>query len=65
MCGIFGATSSKDFPFKKTFVKNLVDRSESRGSDSSGIILATNKFCEVHRADYPISNLYNQLPTKI
>jgi len=64
MCGIFGATSNKNFPLKKTFVNDLVKRSESRGSDSSGIILATNKSCEIHRADYPISRLYNNLPSK-
>tara|TARA_Y100001963_G_scaffold139007_1_gene204424 strand:- start:345 stop:2162 length:1818 start_codon:yes stop_codon:yes gene_type:complete len=64
MCGIFGATSSSQFSFKKKFIKELVNRSESRGSDSSGIILATKDSCEIHRADYKISYLYKTLPKK-
>lgn len=55
MCGIFGIIS-QDVVNKKE-LKLLVDHSQQRGKDSSGLIFLKNNQYQISRADYSIDKL--------
>ena len=55
MCGIFGQIS-KNFVNKESLIK-LVNHSEQRGIDSSGLVFYSNNKYEIIRADYNASKL--------
>lgn len=55
MCGIFGSISSKNVDFN--VLKKLVNHSQQRGKDSSGLIFHEDQKYKIVRADYEISSL--------
>jgi len=59
MCGIFGIISSESIN-KKDF-KILVNHSQQRGKDSSGLVFVENSKYLVYRADYTINKLVREL----
>lgn len=61
MCGIFGVVSSS--PVSRTDLDALVRHSQQRGKDSSGLIFLDGQGYVVHRADYPVTRLMNQVAT--
>jgi glucosamine--fructose-6-phosphate aminotransferase (isomerizing) len=59
MCGIFGSiTPSK---IEKSKFKKLVQHSQQRGKDSSGLIVYKNETYFIDRADYPIQKLLQKV----
>ena len=61
MCGIFGIISSS--AVQKADLAYLVEHSQQRGRDSSGLVLFDGQRYVVYRADYPIIQLMNQVAT--
>ncbi|MGJ0308715.1 hypothetical protein [Aliarcobacter cryaerophilus] len=59
MCGIFGQISKNKIN-KENFIK-LVEHSEQRGIDSSGLIYFENDNYKINRADYNIKKLLNKI----
>lgn len=59
MCGIFGIISPQKI--KKNELKYLVDHSQQRGKDSSGIVYIEDGVYKIYRADYPITKLLSQV----
>lgn len=59
MCGIFGIISSG--VVKKDELKFLVEHSQQRGKDSSGLVYIQNNEYKVLRADYPIKKLLREI----
>ena len=64
MCGIFGVISDNHFTLKDKKIKLLAKLSESRGKDSSGILVGSEDFFDIQKADYSITSLYGQASTK-
>ena len=66
MCGLFGIFKGSEGAYSEKFLRNVLRRvaldSESRGKDSSGIVLrnATNGSLNVVKGDVPISFLLGQ-----
>ena len=61
MCGIFGIVSNS--LVDRSDLDALVQHSQQRGRDSSGLILRDGARYVVHRADYPITRLMKQVTT--
>jgi hypothetical protein len=61
MCGIFGVVSGS--PVNRKDLDALVQHSQQRGRDSSGLILRDGDKYVAHRADYPITRLMGQIST--
>jgi len=59
VCGIFGIISSSIVP--KADLAILVDHSLQRGRDSSGLITFNDMVYSIHRADYVISKLLEEV----
>lgn len=59
MCGIFGIISSEGV--KKDELKFLVEHSQQRGKDSSGLVYIQGNEYNVFRADYPITKLLREI----
>lgn len=59
MCGIFGIIAVG--PIKKNEVAALVTHAQQRGKDSSGFMLFDGVQYQVHRADYRVTRLLNEL----
>jgi len=59
MCGIFGIISKKCID-KKEF-KFLVEHSQQRGKDSSGLVFPLNNQYYVYRADFTIKELLKEV----
>jgi len=62
MCGIFGI-----IPFSQTLMGELdvlVEHAQQRGKDSSGLVTFLGNAYQVHRADYPISRLLQDVRPK-
>lgn len=62
MCGIFGIVSNGSFD--KKGLGELVRHSQQRGKDSSGLFVLDNGACRVHRADYRITKLVDEVRPK-
>jgi glucosamine--fructose-6-phosphate aminotransferase (isomerizing) len=59
MCGIFGIVSNSSV--SNDHLSVLIKRSQQRGRDSSGLVVFDGIKYAAHRADYPISKLFNSL----
>lgn len=59
MCGIFGIISKKGYSKKN--LKILVNHSQQRGKDSSGLIYCINNQYFINRSDFPIKTLLNEV----
>jgi predicted glutamine amidotransferase len=59
MCGIFGIISSEDV--KKGELRFLVEHSQQRGKDSSGLVYIQDNEYKVFRADYTIKKLLREI----
>lgn len=55
MCGIFGIIST--LPISRADFNFIVQHSQNRGKDSSGLVLFNNPKYFVYRADFPINKL--------
>lgn len=59
MCGIFGIISQN--VINKKDLKSLVEHSQQRGKDSSGLIFLKDNQYQICRADYSIDKLLNKI----
>lgn len=59
MCGIFGIISSSAVP--KADLAYLVEHSQQRGRDSSGLVVLKDGVYQVHRADYVVTRLLDEV----
>ena len=59
MCGIFGVVSSS--PVVEDELRVLVEHSQQRGRDSSGLVTFINDAYHIYRADYPITRLLKEV----
>ena len=59
MCGIFGIISSSTVP--KADLAYLVEHSQQRGRDSSGLVVLKDGAYQVHRADYVVTRLLDEV----
>lgn len=59
MCGIFGIISSK--PVDESELNALVKNAQQRGKDSSGLAIFTENTYHIHRADYPVTRLLQEV----
>jgi glucosamine--fructose-6-phosphate aminotransferase (isomerizing) len=59
MCGIFGILSKKTID--KSKLEKLVEHSQQRGMDSSGLIYFNDLTYKINRADYNIKKLLNKV----
>lgn len=59
MCGIFGIVSDRSID--KSCLKTLVDHSQQRGRDSSGLIFFKEEGYIVQKADYNLNKLYKEV----
>jgi len=62
MCGIFGIISKEEIV--KSELKTLVEHSQQRGRDSSGLIFFKDHKYNVHRADYEVTKLLGETKLK-
>ena len=62
MCGIFGIISQQ--PVNKKELQTLVEHSQQRGKDSSGLIFIKDSKYHIQRADYQITNLLSETKIK-
>ena len=58
MCGIFGIISPQ--PIDKNELRTLVEHSQQRGRDSSGLIFERDGVYQVDRADYEVTKLLKE-----
>jgi hypothetical protein len=59
MCGIFGIISSSAVP--KADLAYLVEHSQQRGRDSSGLVAFNDGTYSIHRADYVVTRLLDEV----
>lgn len=59
MCGIFGIISP--IPVNRNDFEILVNHSQQRGKDSSGLLIYQGESYHVYRADYPINRLLKNI----
>lgn len=59
MCGIFGFSSEETFSVKRKEVKNLCKFSESRGKDSSGVLIGSKSIFSIKKSNRSICKLYD------
>ncbi len=59
MCGIFGVVSSS--PVVEDELSVLVEHSQQRGRDSSGLVTFIDDAYHIYRADYPITRLRKEV----
>jgi hypothetical protein len=59
MCGIFGVVSSS--PVVEDELSVLVEHSQQRGRDSSGLVTFIDDAYHIYRADYPITRLLKEV----
>lgn len=59
MCGIFGIISSSAVP--KADLAYLVKHSQQRGRDSSGLVAFSDGIYSIHRADYVVTRLLDEV----
>lgn len=59
MCGIFGIVS--DSAVDHGDLKSLAKHAEQRGRDSSGLLICTDHGYEIHRADYRLPRLLDEV----
>lgn len=59
MCGIFGAVGTQTLSSEA--LKALVTHAQQRGKDSSGLMFWSSDRYQVHRADYRITRLLNEV----
>lgn len=59
MCGIFGIISSSAVP--KADLAYLVEHSQQRGRDSSGLIAFNDGIYSIHRADFVVTRLLDEV----
>lgn len=59
MCGIFGMVSP--IPINNKDFKILVNHSQQRGKDSSGLLMYQSGNYQVYRADYPVTKLVEEV----
>lgn len=59
MCGLFGLISG--FPVNKKHVNVLVEHTQQRGRDSSGLMVLEEDGYRVYRADFPLTRLAKEV----
>jgi glucosamine--fructose-6-phosphate aminotransferase (isomerizing) len=59
MCGIFGVIATNKI--NKQDLKAIVNHSQQRGKDSSGLIFIKNEQYQIYRADYSIDKLLSKI----